>query len=62
MTLRFTRRSSLALFGGAAALPLVGSAARAQDLTIHGGQFRPVAVAISAMVMTRALRRPWRSP
>jgi TolB protein len=47
MTLRFTRRSSLAVLGGAAALPLLSAGTRAQDLTIHGGQFRPVPVAIT---------------
>ncbi len=45
-----TRRSSLPLLGKAAALPLLASAARAQDnstLTIRGGQFRPVSIAVT---------------
>jgi TolB protein len=50
MTLRITRRSSLAILGGAAALPLLGTAGRAQDLTIHGGQFKPIAVAITGFL------------
>jgi TolB protein len=50
MSLTMTRRSHLALLGGVATLPLGAAFASAQpatELTIRGGQFRPVTIAVT---------------
>jgi TolB protein len=50
MSPSFTRRSSLALLGSVAAMPLLPAPTRAQEgsLTIRGGQFKPVVIAVTS--------------